>query len=851
MKKLKKLLILLLYLLGVVQCIGCAKSSNDKNKEEIGQMQELTTKPDDVIVVTPNSSYDDKEKEPIQNDNLSKLPETGADKTDENGETEKFRVVISTDFPPLDIQYPFPENTPNDHKSDPDDLQSMVRFLLYANEFDVEGLIASAATFAGVANKQNIIDIIELYGESYDKLAEFDSDYPTAGQLIDVTYQGNHQTWGKSVEHNIGEGKDSEASDAIIRIVDKEDSRPVWFCVWGDCSNIAQAVYRVKQSRSQEELEKFISKMRIYQVAHQDDTIDWLMENFPSLFIIYAKDTYMGMFDADNAEWVEKNVRTNHGSLGAVYPKRGMGCEGVCEGDTPSFLYLLSATFGHSDAEDPTRPSWGGQFKRVEGTNHYVDYSGRTSISMHTSEIQKDFETRLKLIEEIIEGKEDVPEKSDESSKKQSAVYEKSRVINITDLIADPDDEQSLVRMFVTSNMVDLEGIIVSTSCWRKNQNQEGMNKLKRIVKAYGEVLPNLEVHADGYPALDYIESICVMGQTGYSMGDVGEGKDTDGSELIIKAVDKEDERPVWINLWGGANTVAQALWKVEQTRTEEEINKFVKKLRIYDVLGQDEAGAWIVTQFPEIIYIRSTEVYGFGGSDAQKNDAWRTNNIISHGVLGKLYPLRTYGAFEGDSPSFMYQIPTGMNDPEMLGCGSFGGRFSTEKKANIKGMSAVTGEGAYETYYMYGDCPEKNSSISCWATAYQNDFAARMDWTINDTYAAANHHPIAVLNGDTTTSILTKKVTAGTEIELSAVGSFDPDNDELSYRWNCYKEAGTYSHNVAIENKGTDTACVKIPTDAAGSNIHIILEVHDNGEPNLYAYRRIVLEVIENSVNE
>ena len=124
------------------------------------------------------------------------------------------------------------------------------------------------------------------------------------------------------------------------------------------------------------------------------------MENFPELFIIFTQETYRGIFEAGNVAWVEKNIMTGHGKLGAAYPERGMGCQGVCEGDSPSFLYLLSASFGYSDAEDPTVPSWGGQFRRIEGTNHYVDSVGPSSISIHAPTFQKDFEKRLSLIAE-------------------------------------------------------------------------------------------------------------------------------------------------------------------------------------------------------------------------------------------------------------------------------------------------------------------------------------------------------------------------------------------------------------------------------------------------------------------
>ena len=426
--------------------------------------------------------------------------------------------------------------------------------------------------------------------------------------------------------------------------------------------------------------------------------------------------------------------------------------------------------------------------------------------------------------------------------KENGVEMQKTKVINITDLLADPDDEQSLVRMLVTCNQVDLKGIIVSTSCWRQNQDQSGMDRLNSITNAYGEVLPNLKKHADGYPSLKYIKSISVMGQTGYSMEAVGDGMDSEGSELIISTVD-EDERPTWVNLWGGANTVAQALWKVKNSRSADETEKFVSKLRIYDVLGQDEAGAWIVTNFPDIMYIRSTEVYGFGGSDYMKGDNYR-NQIRSCGPFGAVYPLKTYGAFEGYSPSFMYQIPTGMNDPEHIDWGSWGGAFSKDKKASIRSMSAVKNEKDYDPYYMYGDCAEKESSVSRWAEAYQNDFLARMIWSVTDSYEDANHHLHAVLNQDTTMDILSISAKTGETVSLTADGSSDPDGDALEYSWYVYRVEGTYSKEVAISGRDSIDAKISVPEDAAGSSIHVILEICDSSSPKLYAYRRIIINV-------
>lgn len=112
-------------------------------------------------------------------------------------------------------------------------------------------------------------------------------------------------------------------------------------------------------------------------------------------------------------------------------------------------------------------------------------------------------------------------------------------------------------------------------------------------------------------------------------MSGVGEGKDSPGSELIIDAVDKkEDSRPVWLAAWSGMNTIAQAIWKVHATRTPEEFRKFAAKIRIYDVLGQDDAGAWIAKSFPEIFYIRNKEIYGWGPSDEWIKEMYSPRNL-------------------------------------------------------------------------------------------------------------------------------------------------------------------------------------------------------------------------------
>lgn len=308
----------------------------------------------------------------------------------------QYRVIISSDFPAIPVT-----------NSDPDDVQSMVRFLLYSNEFDIEGLIASAATFGMTAHKQNILTILDIYDQVDENIRKRDHRYPTADALRKVTYEGlgnNHGIgirWGcdkQAWSEIIGDGKDSEASEAIIAAVDKPDTRPVWVCVWGGPREVAQAIWKVRNTRSKAELDAFTGKLRIFLIGCQDATHSWLMENFPDLFIIESKETYQGMFGADDRAWAEDNVIHGHGPLGAIYPPAAIAGPGVIEGDSPSFLYLVSALRGLSNPDDPTQPSWGGQYVRIGTTRHYTDGPGKSTIHPWRPQFQSEFKQRADLM---------------------------------------------------------------------------------------------------------------------------------------------------------------------------------------------------------------------------------------------------------------------------------------------------------------------------------------------------------------------------------------------------------------------------------------------------------------------
>ncbi|TVP51605.1 MAG: DUF1593 domain-containing protein [Mongoliibacter sp.] len=441
----------------------------------------------------------------------------------------------------------------------------------------------------------------------------------------------------------------------------------------------------------------------------------------------------------------------------------------------------------------------------------------------------------------------------------------KQRVFVLTDITNEPDDQQSLVRFLVYANEYDVEGIVATTSTHLRNQTRK--DKIEELIKNYGEVKANLDLHANGFPSMEYLLSITSEHLPEYSMDGVGEGKDSPGSELLIQAVDKLDERPLWVSVWGGANCLAQALWKVKNTRAEAEVKKFVEKLRVYSISDQDFAGPWVRHNFPGIFYIVDAsagdswkEYYkatwtGIAGDKWYKNapmvdfelvdNPWLMENIRdNHGPLGANYLPSDY-IMEGDTPSFIGLIQNGLAWYKSPSFGGWAGRYENWKSygevAKIWTSSIDTQD---EVVLPDGRKEASNqATIWRWRRAYQYDFAARMDWNIAGSLKEANHNPILILNGNEGKAVGQGKVLAGETVKLSAKGSYDPDGDQLRYKWWVYKEAGRFNGSLEFHNPFGEELAFEMPQLGQGQRLHIILEVEDSGSPSLISYRRIVLQ--------
>jgi hypothetical protein len=431
---------------------------------------------------------------------------------------------------------------------------------------------------------------------------------------------------------------------------------------------------------------------------------------------------------------------------------------------------------------------------------------------------------------------------------------DRPRLLVLTDIGGDPDDRQSMIRLMLYSNEFDIEGLIASAAGIPGESKKDAVRPelIREIVQAYGKVRENLLRHTAGYPSEKHLLDRIKSGNSQRGMTSIGEGKDTEGSDWIIRVVDRRDPRPVHIAIWGGSTELAQALWRVRHDRRPEEVKRFVSRLRVYAVNHQDNTGPWILENFPELFYILGRQSEGrdmreaayrgmyLGGDEALTSRAWIDAHVReNHGPLGALYPTRTWtapnphGALkEGDTPSWFFFLPNGLGDADHPEWGGWGGRF---EKA---------GRGLYrDGRDMLGKVTDARATVWRWRPAFQADFQARMDWCVQS-YREANHPPVAGFRGDASRRVVQLEAAPGERLALDATGSNDPDGHDLAFRWDVYREAGTYRGEAALENAATNTAALRVPKDAGGKTIHVILEVADKGSPSLTAYRRVVVSV-------
>jgi hypothetical protein len=411
----------------------------------------------------------------------------------------------------------------------------------------------------------------------------------------------------------------------------------------------------------------------------------------------------------------------------------------------------------------------------------------------------------------------------------------KPRVIATTD--GEIDDRCSMVRFLLYANEWDVEGLIHSSSRFHwLGHTWSGVEWINAQLDQYARIYPHLRENADGYPTPDELHTKVYVG----NIDNVGSmDKDSPGSDHIVQILLDDKPGKVYLQAWGGTNTIARALWKI-QHEYPDQIEKVNQKAVVYIILDQDSTFRdYIEPNWPKLEIVGSFRQFGalaYAWSSlipypakAMFERPWLEGNItVNHGALAAAYEPNN-GAFrsEGDSPSFMYEIEVGLRSLENPSYGGWGGRFIQEKP----GVTNVWKDGE--------DDGNLYKPLWRWAEAYQNDFAVRADWSIKS-YREANHPPIPVLAGPQDV-----EVAPGSTVKLDLSNSGDPDSDRLNFKWWVYREPSTYKGPVDVTNPGSAVASATIPSGAkAGDTIHIIGEVTDSGKPALTRYVRVIATV-------
>ncbi|MBO4452271.1 MAG: DUF1593 domain-containing protein [Bacteroidaceae bacterium] len=441
----------------------------------------------------------------------------------------------------------------------------------------------------------------------------------------------------------------------------------------------------------------------------------------------------------------------------------------------------------------------------------------------------------------------------------------KPRLVVLTDIApadVEPDDMESAIRLMAYADMFEIEAIMTTVG-WNCDPYPEEWSKyLDQVVEAYGKDVDRLKARSKqkgfmtieeeswrqpmGYwPSVEYIRSRILPGSHRGGIGVVGEDNDSRGSDFLISLALEDDPRPIWVAAWGGGNTLAQAIWRMQQRYSDEEMETFLRKFRIYTITDQDmqysmrmnraySSHQWMRREFQDYLkFIWDENTWQLQCELGKQNWAKHQQYIQNKSALGSIYPNYKWGV-EGDTPSFLYVMPNGLsdpNDPHQAGWGGY----------HTFGLSPDEQTNAWTSW----EPMQKRITESYKQRFYPdelNDFCARMQWAQD---GKGNHNPEVYINGKHSSRPLVLKVKAGKTLRLSAKQTKDADKDKLTYQWWQQPEAGSVGTQLTIAGAKTAVAKIAIPANATGKIFHIVCEVHDDGPFHLVGYQRVIIRVM------
>ena len=316
------------------------------------------------------------------------------------------------------------------------------------------------------------------------------------------------------------------------------------------------------------------------------------------------------------------------------------------------------------------------------------------------------------------------------------------RLLVLTDIGGDPDDQQSMIRLMMYANEFQIEGLVATASGTRGELKEAVVRPdlILQIIDAYNQVLPNLKQHANNWPEADQLRAFVKSGNRFRERSHIGKGHETEGSRWIVERVDGgSPDQPLNITVWGGQTDLAQALSDVKRERGTEGLAEFAGKLRVFDINDQDGIADWMHDEFPGMHYILASAAKGkdkregtyrgmyLTGDQELTSRRWIDDNVRSKGPLGALYPTRTWTApnphsclKEGDTPSWFFFLPLGGNDPTDPTKPGWGGQYEQERSGTwFRDISRTANF-------------DPRTTVSKWRPDFQADFAKRMAWCVD-----------------------------------------------------------------------------------------------------------------------
>ncbi len=484
---------------------------------------------------------------------------------------------------------------------------------------------------------------------------------------------------------------------------------------------------------------------------------------------------------------------------------------------------------------------------------------------------------------------------------------------------AEVDDQNSLRHFLLYANEVTLLGIVQTSSKFhwqgvpgaqtkRSNSPGEllsdalegdfdqpyrwpGTEWMQRVIDDYEKDYPNLCRHAQGYPTADYLRSITKVGNIGYK-GEIEHP--TEGSELIRKAILEESPEPLYLQVWGGCNTIVRALMDIESEYGNgadwPSMHEKISKRIIITACGeQDETYRTYLAEFwPDIQFVKTLQMgsYAYGwlkmpegeSKDTLRGEFMKREILTGESALARGYctwldgveyegepPMSQFGAnpnittqwfgagfgmqageqydflSEGDSPTFFPLLDWGFRTLEDFSYGGIAGRYHrVEGECNSRGEKLNVWDVSPDWYTDPSGETILTESMWPYVAEIQRDFAARVAWAGTPDYDKVEHQPeIRIHQGTDFT------VTPGQKLHLTALAS-SPDGAEVTVSFRIYAEASApWADKALLHQQGTEAELTIPPEAVPGEMLHVIVKAQAGGHHRLTHYQQVIVRVV------